>query len=212
MVDARPVTFPSRVERQLRTGFLLDLPLGAGVVGATVGDDEDADAGTPRTVGSRSRRRLQISAAHTWLIASSLVARPGGAPINLLSRAAIGFGALGQARHRFDASITYAERGLGARLSLQSRGASFIEAGGAADNVLRFTPLATLGMRAWVQGERIAPRSHWLRGARISLVALNIADARDRAEDRFGATPLSYQARYRDPVDRSIELEFRKKF
>ena len=93
-----------------------------------------------------------------------------------------------------------------------SRGASFIEASGAADNVLRFTPLTTLGMRAWVQGERIAPRSSWLRGARVSLVALNIAGARDRVEDRLGATPLSYQAHYRDPTGRSIELEFRKKF
>jgi hypothetical protein len=212
-VDARAVSFPSRSERQLRTGFLLDLPLGRRSGGmASVADDDESAA--ERGADSRPyvRPRLQISAAHTWLISSKLVARAGQPPIDLLSQDAVGFGGLGQPRHRFDASITYAERGLGARLSLQSRGASFIEASGGTPNVLRVEPLAIFSLNAWIRGERLAPRSTLLRGVRVNIALLNVTAAREGVTDRSGLTPLSYQAGYRDPVGRSFEISVRKTF
>ena len=212
-VDSRPVTFPRRSERQLRTGFLLDLPLGRGGGRvASVADDEDGTAGRGADPESGIRPRLQLSLAHTWLMSSRLVARAGRAPIDLLSRDAVGFGGLGQPRHRFDASVAYAERGFGARFSLQSRGASFIEAGGSSANTLRFAPLTTFSIGAWVRGERLAPRSQLLRGVRINLTILNVSGVRERVEDRFRVTPLSYQAAYRDPVGRSVEISVRKTF
>jgi hypothetical protein len=212
-VDSRPVSFPRRSERQVRTGFLLDLPLGRGGGRvASVADDEESAAGRIAEGGSRIRPRLQISAAHTWLMASRLVARTGRAPIDLLSQDAVGFGGLGQPRHRFDATVTYAERGLGARLSLQSRGPSFIEAGGSSANTLRFAPLTTFSIGAWVRGERIAPRSPLLRGVRVNISFLNVTGVRERVEDRFRVTPLSYQPGYRDPVGRSVEISIRKTF
>jgi hypothetical protein len=212
-VDARPVAFPERSERQLRTGFLLDLPLGRGDGGlASIADDDEAASGRGLDQRPRLRPRLQISAAHTWLMSSELVARPGLAPINLLSREAVGFGGLGQPAHRFDATVAYAERGLGARLSFQSRGPSFIEAGGTTPNTLRFAPLRTFSLSAWMRGERLAPGSHFMRGVRINFSILNITGARERVMDRVGLTPLSYQPGYRDPVGRSVEISLRKTF
>jgi hypothetical protein len=212
-VDARPVTFPRRSERQLRMGLLLDVPLGrtGGNVAAIADEDEGAsDRGAD--LPSRVRPRFQLSAAHTWVISSDLVARAGQAPIDLLSQEAVGFGGLGRPRHRFDASMGYAERGLGARLSLQTRGASFIAANGSTSNVLRFEPLTTFNLRAWIRGERIAPRSPLMRGVRINLALINVTGVRERVQDRFGLTPLSYQPGYRDPVGRSVEFSIRRTF
>jgi hypothetical protein len=212
-VDARPVSFARRSEQQLRTGFLLDLPLGRGGGRvAAIGEEDDGAPGRDADARSPVRPRLQVSAAHTWLIASELVARAGQAPIDLLSREAVGFGGLGQPRHRFDASIAYAERGLGARLSLQSRGASFIEASGSTPNTLRFAPLTTFSLHAWVRGERLAPGSRLMRGVRLNLSLVNVTGVRESVEDRFGLTPLSYQRAYRDPIGRRIEIGLRKAF
>lgn len=95
---------------------------------------------------------------------------------------------------------------------MQRRGTSFIEASSSEADVLRFEPLTTLSLRAWVQGERVAAGSGLLKGARLSLNILNLGDRRERVRDQFGATPLSYQPAYRDPIGRTVEIEFRKKF
>ena len=213
-VDARPVVFASRVDRQLRTGFILSLPLGKGKAGGLAEDEEENGASLSRIsrpAGARVRPRLQLSASHSWLLESELVIAAGQRPIDLLSRQAVGFGGLGQPRHRFDASLGYAERGLGARLTVQSRGPSFIESSGATANLLRFEQLNRFDLRAWIQGERLAPKSKLMKGTRLTLAVTNLANVRERVVDRFGITPLSYQPGYRDPIGRSIELEFRKK-
>ena len=216
-VDARPVVFASRSDRQLRTGVILSLPLGKGRVrsgGLAEDDGENGGALTrlARPGGTPVRPRLQLSASHSWLLESELVIAPGQRPIDLLSRQAVGFGGLGQPRHRFDASLGYAERGLGARLTVQSRGPSFIESSGTTANLLRFEPLNRFDLRAWIQGERLAPKSKLMKGTRLTLAVNNITNVRERVVDRFGITPLSYQPSYRDPIGRSIEIEFRKKF
>jgi outer membrane receptor protein involved in Fe transport len=216
-VDARPVVFASRLDRQVRSGFILSLPLGkGGKARGAVAQDEDEEGASlsriARPAGARVRPRLQLSASHSWLLESELVIASGQRPIDLLSRQAVGFGGLGQPRHRFDASLGYAERGLGARLTVQSRGPSFIESSGATANLLRFEPLHRFDLRAWIQGERLAPGSGLMKGTRLSLSITNLANSRERVVDRFGITPLSYQPGYRDPIGRTIEIEFRKKF
>jgi hypothetical protein len=213
-VDARPVLFAGRRERQIRTGFNLTVPLGSPqkVIGALADDDEDDKESAPPSPRRGIRPRLQANLAHSWLIESKLAIRPGQAAIDLLSRDAVGFGGLGRPRHRLDASLGYAERGLGVRATAQWRGTSLIEASGSAANVLRFEALSTVSLRAWIQGERLAPGSGWLKGTRFTVSLINLADARERVVDRFGITPLSYQAAYRDPIGRNIEIELRKKF
>lgn len=138
--------------------------------------------------------------------------RAGEATIDLLAADAVGFGGLGAPRHRFDGSFTYSESGLGARATVQSRGASVVEAGGGADDLFRFMPLTTFNLKAWVTGERLAPRSSLLKGTRFSFTLVNLADVRERVVDRFGITPLIHQTGYRDPIGRSLEVELRKKF
>jgi hypothetical protein len=212
-VDERPLSFASRTERQLRTGLILSLPLGnakKGTFSESADEDEQGEAANASRARSGMRPRLQLSASHSWMLGSALTIRAGQPSIDLLSPGALGLGGAGQPRHRLDASLGYAERGLGIRAALQSRGASFVEASAA--NVLRFEPLTTFSLRAWVQGERLAPRNSWMKGTRLSLSLLNATNGREKVVDRFGATPLSYQSAYRDPIGRSLEIEFRKKF
>ncbi len=216
-VDARPVVFASRLDRQLRTGLTLSLPLGraSGAPGTAAPDEDDNGVSLSRigsTAGGGARPRLELSLSHAWLLRSALVIVPGQRPIDLLSRQAVGFGGLGQPRHRFDASLGYSERGLGARLSVQSRGPSFIESSGANADRLRFDSLHRFDLRAWIQGERLAPGSKVMKGSRITLAVTNVTNVRERVVDRFGLTPLAYQRGYRDPIGRAVEVEFRKKF
>ena len=56
-------------------------------------------------------------------------------------------------------------------------------------------------------------REHpFLRGMRVSLSIDNLFDARQQVRDRLGATPLSYQPGYLDPLGRSVRLSVRKLF
>lgn len=185
-VDLRPLAFQRLREEQLRYGFNLSLPL--------------------------SRGRIQVSASHSLLLTSELSIAPGLASVDLLSRDALAL-AGSRPRHSFDAILGYAERGLGARLTLERRTASFLDnSSGDRADVLRFAPLTTLGLRAFAEGGRLAPGLAWLRGARLALTVNNIANARERVRDGIGITPLSYQPLYRDPLGRTIEVEFRKAF
>jgi hypothetical protein len=217
IVDSRPVQFASRERRQVRTGFMLSLPLGkaradAGGGGGGGGEEESDNAEATGKPKFGIRPRLQMNGSYSLLLDSELTMRAGQQPIDLLSRDAIGFGGLGQPRHRFDLTLGYAGRGLGLRTAMQYRSESFIEASGSTENVLRFEPLTTFTLRAWVQGERIDGGSSWLKGSRLSLAVTNLTDVRENVVDSFGATPLSYQPAYRDAIGRTVEIELRKKF
>lgn len=210
-VDARPVVLASRNQRQLRSGFTLSLPLGAhsGAPGPAAAGE---DAGNESEQRGSVRPRLQLAASHNWLLESGAVIRPGEPVIDLLSPAAIGFGGLGQPRHRLTFSLGYAERGFGFRLSGQHRSASTLEASGSTANVLRFAPLTTLNARAWVGGDRLFPGAGIMKGARLTLSVQNITGVRETVRDQSGVTPLAYQPVYREPVGRTVMVELRKIF
>lgn len=195
-VDLRPVSFARQKEEQLRTGINLTLPL------AKLG------------IGSGDRKgRLQLTASHTYLLRSELLIRPGFDRVNLLSRSAVGLGGASRPRHQFDATLGYAERGLGVRLSADRRSVSFLDLASAQNaDVLRFAPLTTFSLRAFAEGSRFAPGVAWLKGSRLSLTIVNLTNARERARDRAGVTPLSYQPAYRDALGRTLEIEFRTTF
>lgn len=210
-VDARPVVLASRNQRQLRSGFTLSLPLGSrsGAPGPAAAGD---DAGNESEQRGSARPRLQLAASHTWLLESGVVIRPGEAAIDLLSPAAIGFGGLGQPRHRVTFSLGYAERGFGVRLSGQHRSASTLEARGSTANVLRFAPLTTVNARAWIDGARLFPSASIMKGTRLTLSVQNITGVRETVRDQSGVTPLAYQLVYREPIGRTVMLELRKTF
>jgi hypothetical protein len=193
-VDVRPVSFARQSEDRLRYGFNLNLPLGTNASGK---------AGGPR---------LQVNAAHSWVLDSELRISSGFEPIDLLSPDAIGLGSAGRPRHQFDFTLGYADRGLGLRLNAQHRGKSYLSlvSEGTTDR-LKFSPLTTLNLRAFATGARFSD-APWLKGTRLSLSVLNALNDKQRIRDSAGVTPLSYQQDYRDPLGRTIEVELRKVF
>src|SRR5205085_10065720 len=116
-------------------------------------------------------------------------------------------------RHQLHFSLGYAERGLGVRFTGQYRSKSFLRLTGDGEtNVLRFSPLTTLSLRAWAEPTRFVPRAEWLKGSRLTFSVLNLTNQRQKVRDSAGVTPLAYQPGYRDPLGRTVELELRKTF
>lgn len=186
-VDLSPVIFPSQRERQLRASANLSVPLGE----------------------SSRRPRLQVSASLRTLLGSRLTL-PDGSAIDLLGRSGVALGGAMRPRNRFDFTLGYAERGLGVRLTGERRGVSYLGSEGA--DLLTFAPLTTLNLRAFVEGQRIAPSSDILRRARLSLDIGNLANRRETVRDGAGATPLAFQPVFRDPVGRTVEVDLRIAF
>jgi iron complex outermembrane receptor protein len=157
--------------------------------------------------------RLQFNLSHTIALESELQIREGLDPIDLLSRGAIGLGGATRPRHQLDFSAGYAERGRGVRLTGRHQSESFLRLTGGQDTqVLRFSPLTTLNLRAFTELGRYAPDVEFLKGARLSLSIANIFNRRQKIRDEGGITPLAYQRAYRDPIGRTVELELRKTF
>ena len=69
-----------------------------------------------------------------------------------------------------------------------------------------------INLRLFADAGRIIPKEKWAKGMRLSLDVLNLTNDRQRVRDSFGETPLQYQRGYRDPIGRTIEIEFRKVF
>ncbi len=84
-------------------------------------------------------------------------------------------------------------------------------AGSAGD--LRFPSFATVNVNLFANladrfGGKTAPA--WLKGTRASLGVTNLFNTRPQVRDRLGATPLSYQSAYLDPLGRTISFTLRK--
>jgi iron complex outermembrane recepter protein len=146
------------------------------------------------------------------LLNSTLALRSGFAPVDLLSRNALGLGGSSRPRHLYDFSVGYAERGLGLRLVGQRRGVSYLDLGERDEDALRFAPLTILTVRGFVDAQRLLPALHAIGGLRLSLTVSNLTNARQRVRNALGETPLRYQPGYLDSVGRSVQLELRKAF
>jgi hypothetical protein len=93
------------------------------------------------------------------------------------------------------------------------RGAPASLGGSASD--LHFSPFATLNLNLFADlgAQQALARKHpWLRGARISLSVGNLLDSRLHVRDANGATPLSFQPDFLDPLGRTIRISLRKLF
>jgi len=221
VVDIRSVNFTRQRLEQFRYGFNLAMPLG-GAATATrpTGPDDtgpsEADGGeeglSPAPASLASRLRLQLAAFHTIILDNDVIIRPTLPTVDLLSGGAIGVGGA-PSRHQVNVLMTLGTRGIGTVLSGVWRSESFltVTSGGGTDR-LRFSPLATLNLRAFVAGTRLFPRERWLRGSRFSITVSNLLNDRQEVRDSFGDTPLRYQPGYRDPLGRTVEIEFRKTF
>jgi len=222
VVDIRSVNFTRQRLEQFRYGFNLAMPLGRAAPASPRTPVPD-DSGPPETDGGEeglspapaalaSRLRLQLAAFHTIILDNDVIIRPTLPTVDLLSGGAIGIGGA-PSRHQVNVLMTLGTRGIGTVLSAVWRSESFltVTSGGGTDR-LRFSPLATLNLRAFVAGTRLFPGERWLRGSRFSITVSNLLNERQDVRDSFGDTPLRYQRGYRDPLGRTVEIEFRKTF
>lgn len=162
--------------------------------------------------GGAQGGRFQLSLFHTWHITDTVLIRRGLPVLDLLNGDVIGPGG-GQSRHEIEGQMTYANNGVGGRLTANWQSGTTVNGSvGSPTGDLRFSPRMTTSARLFVNLAQIPALvdSGWARGARISLRIDNIFDARPRVRDAAGATPLRYQAGYLDPVGRLIRIEFRK--
>jgi outer membrane receptor protein involved in Fe transport len=78
---------------------------------------------------------------------------------------------------------------------------------------LSFSGITTLNLRLFDnlgQQPSVFRRYPLLKGVRVSLAVNNLLDERVVVRNGAGATPLSYQPGYIDPVGRTIMVSFRK--
>lgn len=203
-VDLRPVNFDSEREKRLRWGLSMNTKLG--------GMPKPAAPGARLPTPSGPSTYLQLNLNHTMVFSDEIVIRPGLAPVNLLKGGAIGIGG-GRTRHQVDATAAITSGGLGARMGVTWRGKSLLNTriSGVTDT-LHFSSLLAVNLRAFADAGRVVPSWKWAKGFRISLEVVNAFNRRQKVRDSFGDTPLQYQAGYRDPIGRTIEIELRKVF
>jgi hypothetical protein len=221
LVDIRAVNFTRQRLEQFRYGFNFVTPIGrAPARPAQPSTPEEGPAPEPEStegapapsLPSGPRPRLQLTAFHTIILDNDVIIRPALPTVDLLAGGAIGISGA-PSRHQVSFSATLGARGMGASLNATWRSESFltIASAGGTDR-LRFAPVTTANLRAFVAGTRLFPGQRWLRGSRFSINVLNLLNDRQEVRDSAGATPLRYQAAYRDPLGRTIEFEFRKTF
>ncbi len=174
--------------------------------------------GGPGRGGSQDGR-LRIAVFHTIYFADNYLVRPGGPLLDFLDGAALG-GLGGQPRQEIQAQMNIAERGYGAELNADWKSATTVKGGlpgtlGAATGDLDFSGLIKVNARLFAdltQRKTLIERDPWLKGSRISFSVSNIFDQRISVHDLTGATPLSFQPAYIDPLGRTFRIEFRKLF
>jgi hypothetical protein len=168
--------------------------------------------------GGRFGGRLQLGLFHTYHLENEILIRPGVPVLDLLDGSAVGSRG-GQPRHEVEVQAGIFRNGLGARLTANWQSETFVRgqpdpAGGSAGDLF-FSDFATVNLRVFAD---LGARRDWvrevpfLRGTRVTLAIDNLFDSRLQVRDASGATPLSYQPDYLDPLGRSVRITLRKLF
>lgn len=168
--------------------------------------------------GGRFGGRLQLGLFHTYHISNEILIREGVPVLDLLDGSAVG-GRGGQPRHEVEAQAGLFRNGLGARLTANWQSGTFVrgrpDLTGGSTGDLFFSDHATVNLRLFAD---LGARREWvrevpfLRGTRVTLAIDNLFDSRLDVRDATGATPLSYQGDYLDPLGRSVRITLRKLF
>lgn len=163
-------------------------------------------------------KRIQFSLKHTIKLRDQIRIAQGVPTLDLLNGSATSaYG--GTPEHQVDFEGGWYNNGLGMRINAAWQSATSVNgdplATGTAAAPLRFSPLATINLRLFVnfdQRKRLINDVPFLKGSRLRLRINNITDSVRTVRDGSGATPLRYQPGYLDPLGRTIELSFRKLF
>ncbi|MBS0363097.1 MAG: TonB-dependent receptor, partial [Proteobacteria bacterium] len=170
--------------------------------------------GGGRGGGGTQDGRLRISLFHTVYFADRFLVRPGGPLIDFLNGAPLN-GAGGQVKNEIQAQLNVAERGFGAELNADWKEGSTVIGGASNGGDLNFSGLTKVNARVFAdlnQRKTLIQEQPWLKGVRLSLSVSNIFDQRQKVTDSTGATPVSFQPAYLDPLGRTWRIEFRKLF
>lgn len=229
--DLRPVNFARQDRSELRWGFDFSMPIGPQPQqqrrpangdgrdprsgGGGRGSGGGFGGGFGGGLAAMRAGRLQFAFYHTVYFTDAILVRAGGPRLDLLNGAAAGASG-GQPRHELEAQFGFMKDGYGLRLSADWKSATTVSgAPGSPSGDLSFSDIGTLNLR-WFANFSAMPEvaKAWpaLRGSRLSLAANNLFDVRQRVRDATGATPVSYQSAFLDPVGRTLRLSFRKLF
>jgi hypothetical protein len=162
---------------------------------------------TPPTV-------VQFALYHTIFFDDRFLVRPGGPTIDLLHGDA-GSSLGGQPRHEVEAQAGLTKNGYGVRLSADWKSGTTVVDTTSPTGNLSFSDIAKVDLRVFadLSARRELIRKYpFFRGSRVAFALTNIFDQRAKVTDATGATPISYQPAYLDPVGRKISINFRKLF
>jgi uncharacterized membrane protein YgcG len=159
--------------------------------------------------------RIQFALYHTWHLTERVLVADGGPSLDLLRGDAIGLSG-GEPRHEFEGQAGYSNNGIGVRLSANYATGTRVNGGSAANpEALRFGGLATANLRIFADlGQQLGlVKAHpWIRGTRVTFSIDNLFNTRQQVTDATGATPISFQPDYLDPLGRSVRISLRKLF
>ncbi|MGZ3403162.1 MAG: TonB-dependent receptor, partial [Phenylobacterium sp.] len=156
--------------------------------------------------------RFHVSLFDTYYFADRFLVRPAGPLLDFLDGASLG-GAGGQPKQEIQLQVNIAERGYGAELNADWKSATSVTGVTGAAGNLNFSDLFKVNGRLFAdlnQRKTLIEQHPWLKGVRVSFSVANIFDQRQKVTDATGATPLSFQPDYLDPLGRTWRIEFRK--
>jgi len=202
-VNTTSVNFDRQDTEEVRFGASFRVPLSSAVSVAQ---------GPDRSVRRIPPTVLQVNLAHTLVLDSTTVIRPGLPEIDLLAGGAVGIGG-GQLRNYTSGAFALARGATGVRVNMTYRGSSFVRTGTlAAPDRLTYGPLLQMDLRVFADLAQLFPNEGAARGARISLNFDNLLNDREKVKNLAGLTPQAYQPSYLDPIGRTMALELRKVF
>jgi iron complex outermembrane receptor protein len=168
--------------------------------------------------GARGQGRLQLSVYHTWHFRDDILIRPGVPLLDLLHGSAVG-GSGGQPQHEIQVQGGFFKNGFGGWVSGNWQSGTSVRGGpipgGGTASDLRFSSLATVNLRLFADlgaQPALVKKHPFFRATRISVGVNNVFDTRLNVRDQTGATPISYQPAFLDPLGRTASVTLRKLF
>jgi len=224
-IDRRAVTFDEEASSRIRWGLNFQGKLGSdqapsgpppGAPGAGKPGQNAAPrpAGPPMMGPGGKGGRWNFSIYHTWRFTDRVTLADGVATFDQLNGEALTAG--GVPRHAFEAEGGMFRNGYGLRLKAEWEAPRHVNGSGApSSSDLRFGSTFDVNLRLFAdlgRNEALVAKMPFLKGARVSLVADNLLDSRQKVTDGNGLVPIAYQAAYREPQGRVLGIDLRKMF
>lgn len=231
-VDLRPVNFESETITTLRWGMNFQKRLGPQPQGRPGGFGGPPGGGPPRggppgggrpggfgggfggPFGGPPPTVVQFAIYHTVFFEDRYLVRAGGPVIDFLHGDAVS-NTGGMPRHEVEVQAGLLKNGFGVRLSADWKSATEVNDPTSPAGALSFSDIAKADLRVFADlgSMRDLVQKHpFLRGSRLAFAITNVFDQRVKVHDATGATPISYQPAYLDPMGRRIQVSFRKMF